>query len=188
MTNIAIFASGNGSNAERIITYFKNHAHTKVVCIVSDHQDAIVLDRAKKLNVPSYIFSGKQFKEGTEIIKLMQELKIDFIILAGFLRLIPENFIHIFPNRIINIHPALLPDFGGKGMYGENLFRTVLDSGEKESGITIHYVNENYDKGEIIFQTKCLIDENETIDTLEKKIHKLEYEHYPKIIEKLINN
>lgn len=187
MINIAIFASGSGSNAENIFEYFKNSEKIKVSLILSNRKNAYVLERAEKMNVEGiYVYKDK-FNNKDELLSILQERNIDFIVLAGFLLLIPEFLIEAFPNKIINIHPALLPKFGGKGMYGDNVHRAVLEAEEKESGITIHYVNKDYDKGKIIFQESFEIEENMRMEELVEKIHELEYNHFPKVIEKTIN-
>ncbi|MDX1628055.1 MAG: phosphoribosylglycinamide formyltransferase [Fulvivirga sp.] len=187
MVNIAIFASGNGSNAEEIIKYFKDDNDVKVALILSNKSDAYVLHRAKKYGIDTIVFNRQQLKEG-EVLEDLKKYKIDFIILAGFLWLIPTHLVVAYPNRIINIHPALLPRHGGKGMYGEKVHQAVLASGDRETGITIHYVNEHYDKGNVIFQARCDISPEDTADSIASKVHVLEYEHFPKIIDKVIKS
>lgn len=184
--NIAIFASGEGTNAQSIIDYFKKSDKVKVALIVSNKKDANVLNRAKKENTPTLIIDKYSFFESDETINKLKSLNIDLIVLAGFLWMIPPTLIKVFPEKIINIHPALLPKFGGKGMYGMNVHKAVIDAKEKESGISIHYVNENYDEGKIIVQHKCKVDENETPETLANKIHELEHNFYPKVIEYIL--
>lgn len=186
MKNIAIFASGSGSNAENIIKYFEEKKSAKVIIILTNNPHAYVLDRAARLGVPSIIFDRKDFHDGSMVLNILLAHKVDFIALAGFLWLVPDNILVNYKRRIINIHPALLPDFGGKGMYGDKVHRAVIEAGRKESGITIHYVNEEYDKGEIIFQAKCAVSPGETPESLAAKIHELEYRYYPEVIEKLI--
>lgn len=181
--NLAIFASGSGTNAENIIKYFENHERIQVKEILSNKKDAFVHQRAKNLNIPSSTFNKEQFNDSS-FIKRLED--IDYIILAGFLWLIPKFLIKAYPYKIINIHPALLPKFGGKGMYGDRVHNAVIEAGEKESGITIHLVNEEYDKGEILFQTKCALTKTETANSLAQKIHALEYEHFPRVIEEYI--
>jgi len=183
--NITIFASGEGTNAQSIIDYFKNSSSVKIALIVSNKADANVLIRAKKENITTLLLNKFDFFENDSTIQQLNNYKIDLIVLAGFLWMIPESLIKAFPNKIINIHPALLPKYGGKGMYGMNVHNAVIDANEKESGITIHYVNEKYDEGQIIAQYKCAIDENETPERLAKKIHELEHIFYPKVIETL---
>ncbi len=187
MKKIAVFASGNGSNAQKIIEYFKEKKSGEVSIIFSNKKDAFVLDRAKNLGVPTYVFSRQEFYESKKILNILLEKETDLIVLAGFLWLIPNNILDEYKNRIINIHPALLPKYGGKGMYGKIVHEAVIDAGDKESGISIHYVNEEYDKGEIIFQAKCPVEKGETPESLARKIHKLEYEYFPKIVENVLN-
>jgi len=186
MNRIAIFASGSGTNAENIIKYFKNNNKIEVALVLSNNKNAFVLERASKLNIETGTFDRTAFKDTDEIIKLLQERKIDFIVLAGFLWLIPKKMISEYYNRIINIHPALLPKYGGKGMYGMHVHNAVIENKEKESGISIHKVNEKYDDGAIVFQAKCTIELGDTPESLAKKIHKLEYKHFPKVIEEWI--
>ena len=181
--NLAIFASGSGTNAENIANYFEPHETIQVKEILSNKKEAFVHQRAKKLGIPSRAFTKQEFQDPF-FLKTLTD--IDYIILAGFLWLIPKYLIKAFPNKIINIHPALLPKFGGKGMYGDRVHASVIDSQEKQSGITIHLVNEEYDKGKVLFQAKCEIEPTDSPESLAKKIHELEYEHFPKIIEKLL--
>jgi len=186
MSRIAIFASGSGTNAENIIKYFKNNKKIEVALVLSNNKNAFVLERASKLNIETGTFDRTAFKDTDEIIKLLKERKIDFIVLAGFLWLIPKKMISEYNNRIINIHPALLPKYGGKGMYGMHIHNAVIKNKEKESGISVHKVNEKYDDGAIVFQAKCTIELGDTPESLAKKIHKLEYKHFPKVIEEWI--
>ncbi len=183
--NLAILASGSGSNAENIVRYFEGDPRIMVNAILSNKQNAFVLERAKKLNIPSSTFNKDEFNEASFIKKLEN---IDYIILAGFLWLIPKHIINSFPNRIINIHPALLPKYGGKGMYGDNVHKAVIEAGEKESGITIHLVNEEYDKGKVLHQSKCSVESGDTPEDLAKKIHELEHRHFPRVIEEYIQS
>jgi phosphoribosylglycinamide formyltransferase-1 len=185
--NIAIFASGSGTNAENIVNYFKNKSNIKIKIILTNKPKAFVIERAKKLNIPVKIFNKEEFYNSDKILQLLKNENIDLVVLAGFLWLIPQNIIDEFEGRIINIHPALLPKYGGKGMYGNNVHKAVIEAKEKESGITIHYVNKKYDDGAIIFQAKCKINPNETPDSLAEKIHSLEYKFYPKIIEQILD-
>lgn len=181
--NLAIFASGSGTNAENIINYFAKHPQIQAQRVLSNKATAGVHERVNRLGIPSSTFNKEAFIDQT----FLKELQgIDFIILAGFLWLIPPYLIQAFPNRIINIHPALLPKFGGKGMYGHRVHEAVIEAGEAESGITIHLVNEQYDEGEVLFQAKCEIKSHESADMLAAKIHSLEYKHFPVIIEKYI--
>ncbi|MDU1905688.1 MAG: phosphoribosylglycinamide formyltransferase [Dysgonomonas sp.] len=185
MINIAIFASGSGSNAENIIRYFENTDDVKIQLIVSNKEDAYVHERARNLKIPSVTFSKKDF-DTPVVLDFLQEKGIDFIVLAGFLLKVPQNLIDAYPDKIINIHPALLPRYGGKGMYGDNVHKAVVEAREVESGITIHYVNENYDEGNIIFQSKCQVLPTDTYEDVAGKVHKLEYEHFPQVIDKLL--
>lgn len=185
---IAIFASGAGTNAENIANYFKGNKRIKVALILSNKKDALVLQKAEKLNIKSHYFNREEFSNSQTVLDSLKAEKINFIVLAGFLWLIPKYLIDNFPKKIINIHPALLPKYGGKGMYGDKVHQRVIDNNETESGITIHYVNENYDEGNIIFQSKCKITPNDNPQTLANKIHELEYKYFPKTIEKLITN
>jgi len=188
MTNIAIFASGNGSNAENIHKQLANNNSLTIRLVVCNNPDAFVLKRAKKLNIPSIILNNESLNNKDHFLSLMKDYDIDFIVLSGYLKLIPSFLIKKYPQKIINIHPALLPKYGGKGMYGMAVHKAVIENNEKESGITIHYVSEKYDDGEIIFQAKCIIDKSETPESLAEKIHFLEYQHYPIIIKSILNN
>ena len=187
MKNVAIFASGEGTNAENLFNYFNNDKRVKFKLVVTNSDTAGVIERAEKYKKNVQIISKTALTEYTDkIIEFLKAENIDIIVLAGFLLKIPEAFIKAFPNQIINIHPSLLPKFGGKGMYGINVHKAVIESKETESGITIHYVNEEYDKGEIILQAKCEVNENDTPETLSAKIRALEFEYFPKAIEKII--
>jgi len=183
--NIAIFASGSGSNAENIIQYFRNNPGFNFPVIVSNNPDAYVHERARKAGVRSVCFSKADFLDGAPVVNLLRELNIDQIVLAGFLLKIPETLIREYPSGIINIHPALLPKYGGKGMYGHRVHEAVALAHERESGITIHYVNEKYDDGNIIFQAKCQLDTSDTPDSIAQKVHQLEYIYFPQVIENL---
>ncbi|MDT8393105.1 MAG: phosphoribosylglycinamide formyltransferase [Bacteroidales bacterium] len=187
MKRIAIFASGNGTNAQKIIEYFTGHEDVEVSLLLSNNEKAYVLERASQLGVPSYVFNRELFYESSRVHDIMRDIGIDFIVLAGFLWLIPANILHSWPNRIVNIHPALLPKFGGKGMYGDNVHKAVIGAGEKETGITIHLVNEKYDEGDIVFQEKFNILSNDTPETIAERIHQLEHKHFPEVIEELIS-
>ena len=187
MKNIAILASGSGTNAQNIIEYFADNINIQVCRVYSNNQDAYVLTRAKNFNIPTFAFNKNEFLKTDKILNELQKDGTDLIILAGFLWLIPKNILDNFTNRIINIHPALLPNYGGKGMYGMFVHETVIKAGEKESGISVHFVNEKYDDGEIIFQTRCKIDEKDTPESLAAKIHTLEYKHYPRVIEEILS-
>jgi phosphoribosylglycinamide formyltransferase 1 len=181
---IAIFASGSGSNAENIANYYSKSSVFEFPLIISNKADAYVHERAKKLQIPSFTFSREDFLAGDKIITFLKEHDIEYIVLAGFLLKIPNSLVEAYPNKIINIHPALLPKYGGKGMYGQHVHQAVVDAGETESGITIHYVNGNYDEGNVIFQAKCPVLPTDTADTIAQKVHALEYEHFPRIIGK----
>lgn len=183
---IAVFASGNGSNAQRIAEYFAGKELLEISAIYCNNPDAFVLERARLLGIPSILFNRDTFYNTTSVLDDMETRHIDWIVLAGFLWLIPENILKAFTKRIINIHPALLPKYGGKGMYGMKVHETVIASRDRESGITIHYVNEHYDEGNIIFQACCPVGNEDTPETLAAKIHELEYKHFPLIIEKLV--
>lgn len=185
--NIAIFASGSGSNAENIIRYFQKSGSAQVSLVLSNKSDAYVLERAHRLRVPCNVFPKEDWIAGDEILAVLQEARIDFIVLAGFLFRVPDLLLHAYPYKIINIHPALLPKYGGKGMYGDRVHQAVVAAGEKESGITIHYINEHYDEGDIIFQATCAVLPTDSPDDVAKKVHALEYEHFPLVIEKLLN-
>jgi phosphoribosylglycinamide formyltransferase 1 len=187
MKNVAIFASGSGTNAQAIIEYLHQKDVARVSCILSNNRDAYVLKRAEKKQIPSYTFNKDEFYNSDRVSKILENHSVDFIVLAGFLWLVPKNLITKYPNRIINIHPALLPKYGGKGMYGMKVHQKVIEKGESESGISIHYVNEKYDEGNIVFQTTCRVDSNDTPEKLAEKIHKLEYAHYPRIVEELVS-
>jgi phosphoribosylglycinamide formyltransferase 1 len=186
MRNIAIFASGSGTNAENIIKYFSTRNTAKVALILSNKREALVLRRAADLEVKSVFFDREEFYTSSKVLSYLKGNKIDFIVLAGFLWLVPSDILNEFEGRIINIHPALLPKYGGKGMYGERVHQAVIENQDIESGITIHYVNPEYDEGNIIFQAKCKIDRSDNASSLASKIHRLEYEHFPRIIEQLI--
>jgi phosphoribosylglycinamide formyltransferase-1 len=186
MVNVAIFASGNGSNAENIANYFSDNNNISITLIVSNKSDAYVHERAKKLRIPSVSFNKIEFADGIKILKTLKDYKIDFIVLAGFLLKVPDSILESYPESIINIHPALLPKHGGKGMYGDRVHQAVKNAGDLETGITIHYINENYDEGDIIFQSFCDVLLEDTPDDIANKVHALEYEHYPKVIEETV--
>jgi phosphoribosylglycinamide formyltransferase-1 len=184
-TKIAILASGSGTNAENIATYFKGNPNIKVEIILSNRSDAYVLERAKKLDIPAFTFKKSELLEG-EVLEILKRHKIDYIILAGFLLKVPKSLIESFPERIINIHPALLPKFGGKGMYGHHVHNAVIANKEIESGITIHLVNEIYDDGKILRQEKCAVNDGDDADSVASKVHELEYKYFPVTIENYI--
>jgi phosphoribosylglycinamide formyltransferase-1 len=189
MKNIAIFASGEGTNTQNIIDYFKSPAcGIKVALVISNNSGANVLNRAKEAGIPSIVIDRATFYNSDQLIEQLKSAHIDLIVLAGFLWKIPENLIKNFPDKIINIHPALLPKYGGKGMYGMNVHKAVVDAKEKESGISIHFVNENYDEGQLIEQHICSIIPSDTPETVAYKIHQLENEFFPKAILDLLMN
>lgn len=184
--NISIWASGSGTNAENIILKFKNHPFIRIKMIVTNNPSAGVIQRAEKLKKTIHIIPKSVLYEKVHrVIELLKEEEIDLIVLAGFLLKVPKEIIQEYPNKIINIHPALLPKYGGKGFYGNHVHAAVLQNKEKETGITIHYVNEEYDEGQIIMQSKCPVLETDTEETLAQKVHQLEYEFYPKVIEQI---
>lgn len=184
--NLAIFSSGSGTNTENIIRHFENDDSVCVALVVSNKSDAFVLERVKPFSVPTVFFEKKTWSGGEDILEVLREYNICFIVLAGFLARVPDCLLHAYSDKIINIHPSLLPKFGGKGMYGAHVHQSVIAAGEKESGITIHYINEHYDEGAIILQAKCPVLPEDTPDTLAQRVHALEYEYYPQVIEKLL--
>lgn len=184
--HIAIFASGSGSNARKIMEYFKNHDSIKVALVVSNRKDAGVLNIAKEYEVDTLIISKSTFYETDDILKSLSDYNISFIVLAGFLLLVPKYIISRFNKKIVNIHPALLPKFGGKGMFGHHVHEAVKAAGETESGITIHYCNEHYDEGSVIFQAKCPVFPTDTPDDIAKRVLALEHENFAKIIEQVL--
>lgn len=187
MKKIAIFASGSGSNAENIIRHFALNDRISVNSVFCNVPDAYVLTRAQKYNIPAFVFNKQELNDPTRLLQQLQERQIDFIVLAGFLWLMPSHIISAYSRRIVNIHPALLPDYGGRGMYGMKVHEAVIAAKEKESGITIHYIDEHYDKGTIIFQARCAIGPTDDPESLAQKVHALEYEYFPEIIEETIN-
>jgi len=186
MPRLAIFASGNGTNAQRIIEYFAGHPTISINLILCNNPAAFVLNRAKKLGVPAEIFNRSAFYQTNDVAVTLKSYNIDFLVLAGFLWLIPGPVIAGYPGRIINIHPALLPKYGGKGMYGMKVHEAVIAAGDPESGITIHYVDEHYDEGRIIFQAKCIVNTRDTAESLAEKVHQLEYRYFPEVIERIV--
>lgn len=181
---LAIFASGAGTNAENLIQYFKDNENIEVAVIISNRSRAGVTDVASKYDVPHYIVTKEEFEVSEKALQILQGMQIDLVVLAGFLLKVPDYILQAYPDKIVNIHPALLPDFGGKGMYGKYVHEAVVAAGRKESGITIHLVNENYDEGRILFQSKLELEKGETPETLAQKIQALEHEHFPKVLEK----
>lgn len=184
MTKIVLFASGSGTNAENIYRYFSTHPVLQVDSVWTNNPQAGVISRMTDLGCPTFVFDKESFRSG-KVLADLQALQIDAIVLAGFLWLIPSDFVQAFPRRIINIHPALLPQYGGKGMYGSHVHQAVWEQGEKETGITVHYVNEHYDEGAIIHQARVALTSNDTPETIAQKVHVLEYEHFPRVIEEL---
>ncbi|NCT09871.1 MAG: phosphoribosylglycinamide formyltransferase [Flavobacteriia bacterium] len=183
MIQIVIFASGSGTNAENIIKYFSNSQEILVTNVLCNNPIAKVFERCERLNVPCSLFEKEDFLKNDTVLHFLQQEQTDFIILAGFLWKIPKNLLKAFPNKIINIHPALLPKYGGKGMYGMHVHKAVKANNELETGITIHFINENYDEGAIIFQVKTMLSPEDTPEMIAEKIHVLEQEHFPKVIE-----
>ena len=187
MKRIVIFASGSGTNAENLIKFFHNRENVSVIQILTNNPHAKVLERAKKLKVSALSFNKIAFTETNDVLDVLKSANPDLIILAGFLWKFPEHILSEFPNKVINIHPALLPKYGGKGMYGMHVHEAIVNNKDKETGITIHYVNEQYDEGAIIFQAKCEVNASDSAQDVANKIHKLEMEHFPKVVEKLLN-
>ncbi|MCK8491438.1 phosphoribosylglycinamide formyltransferase [Spirosoma sp. RP8] len=186
MKRIALFASGSGSNAEQIATYFADNADVTISLIVSNNHKAGVIDRARRLHIPVLLFDRKTFYETDQITEILLNQPIDLIVLAGFMWLMPSKLVQAFPDKIINIHPALLPKFGGKGMYGHFVHEAVVAANETESGITIHYVNERYDEGQIIFQASCPVLPTDTPEDVAKKVQALEHVHYPRVVAEVL--
>ena len=184
--HVVIFASGSGSNAQRLLEHFQYHPQIKVVALFSNNPEAYALKRAENFNVPTHVFNRDQFRNGT-VLQWVNKYQPDLIVLAGFLWLVPTAFIQAYPNKIINIHPGLLPKYGGKGMHGLHVHQAVLDNKEIESGITIHYVNEFYDQGAVIYQDLCPVQANDTAEILASRVLQLEHQHFPRIVEKLLN-
>lgn len=185
---LAILGSGNGTNAQQISEYFAGRDDVEVVCIIYNVRDAYIAQRAENLGIESRYFGRKDFYENGAVLQYLHEKQADWIILAGFLWLVPEDMLAVYPNRIINIHPALLPKYGGKGMYGHHVHEAVVSAHEAESGITIHIVDNHYDRGTTLFQARCAVDADETPDSLAAKIHLLEKEHFPRVIDETIHN
>ena len=186
MKRIAVFASGSGTNAENLIRYFRTSPLGRVRLVLTNKPDAYVISRAQSHGIETVVFRREQLCETGEVLSILKQKKIDFIVLAGFLWLIPASILDAYAGRIVNIHPALLPRHGGKGMYGRRVHEAVIDSGDEESGITIHYLNSRYDEGDIIFQATCPVEPGDTPETLAEKIHSLEYAYYPEVVEQLL--
>lgn len=193
MQRIALFASGSGSNAEKIADYFVDSASMQVSLVLTNNPKAGVIDRARRgfgtgrVHAPVVVFDRPTFYQTDQIIRLLQRQEIDLIVLAGFMWLVPAELVRAFSNRIVNIHPALLPKFGGKGMYGHFVHEAVVAAGERESGITIHFVNEHYDEGAVIFQASCPVQPTDTPDDVARKVQVLEHAHYPRVVEEVLN-
>lgn len=186
MKNIAIFASGSGTNAQKLMEYFSTRKTAKVKLLLSNKADAFVLERARNFSVNTMVFDRDDFYRNGKVLRELRKHNIDFIVLAGFLWLVPAEIINHYRRRIVNIHPALLPEYGGKGMYGSRVHNAVIGNGEKESGISIHYVNEHYDEGDIIFQARCEVKAGDSPGSLAARVHSLEHRHYPAVVEKLV--
>lgn len=187
MKRIVIFASGSGTNAENLIKFFHNSDNASVIQVLSNNPYAKVLERAKKLKVSAFSFNRIALSKTNDVLNILKASKPDLIVLAGFLWKFPDHILNEFPNKVINVHPALLPKYGGKGMYGMNVHEAIVANKESETGITIHYVNEHYDEGAIIFQAKCNVKSSDTAKDVASKIHELEMEHFPKVVDKLLN-
>ncbi|MEM5540970.1 phosphoribosylglycinamide formyltransferase [Olleya sp. AS48] len=186
MKRVVIFASGSGSNAENLIRFFQNRDNASVIQVLTNNPHAKVLDRCKKLKVSALSFNKTAFTETDDVLNILKSNTPDLIILAGFLWKFPEKILKNFPNKVINVHPALLPKFGGKGMYGMHVHQAVINNKETETGVTIHYVNENYDEGAIIFQSKCEVLASDTAQDVADKIHELEMKHFPEVVDQLL--
>lgn len=183
---LALFASGSGTNAENIIKYFQNHQKIEVASVFSNNPDAYVITRAQQYYVPVFTFTKADMNNSNRLLDMLHDQQIDVIVLAGFLWLIPHHIIEDFNNRIINIHPALLPNYGGKGMYGDRVHKCVWENAESETGITIHKVNEHYDQGQVLFQATVELQRSDTPDIIASKVHELEYKYYPGVVEQFV--
>ncbi|MBE8714662.1 phosphoribosylglycinamide formyltransferase [Sphingobacterium hungaricum] len=183
---IAIFASGSGSNAQKIMEHFKYSDDSEVSLVLSNNPESYVLQRADNFEIPTHVFDRHEFYQTDEIVQLLKRSEIDLVVLAGFLLLVPENLLQAFPNKIINIHPSLLPKYGGKGMYGDRVHQAVIAANEEEHGITIHFVNEKFDEGEVIHQSRFRIEKGDTLEIIKFKGQQLEHLHFPKVIENLL--
>ncbi|NPA36610.1 MAG: phosphoribosylglycinamide formyltransferase [Chlorobi bacterium] len=186
MSNVILFASGSGTNVENIVNFFNNDTDVTIKCILTNNPDAFVIERAKRLNIPFKVFNREDLYKNGTVLKILKDNQPDLIVLSGFLWLMPSEIIKEFPDKIINIHPALLPKYGGKGMYGSKVHKAIVNNRENETGITIHYVNEKYDEGNIIFQARCEVLPSDTPDDVAEKVHKLEYRYFPEIIKQLL--
>ena len=183
---IAIFASGSGSNAQKLMEHFMDRNDVEVALVLTNNPDAFVLQRADNFEIPSHVFTRDEFYHSDSIINMLKNLDIDLIVLAGFLWLIPKNLLAAYPGRIINIHPALLPKYGGKGMYGDHVHNAILQAGELEGGITIHYVDENYDEGEYIYQARYKIEPTDNLELIKFKGQQLEHQHFPRVVDSIL--
>ena len=183
---LAILGSGNGTNAQQISEYFADRSDVQVACIIYNRRDAYIAERARNLGIEAHYFSRKDFYENGEVLRYLRQKEADWVILAGFLWLIPSEILEAYPGRVINIHPALLPNYGGKGMYGHHVHEAVVANHERESGITIHIVDQHYDRGTTLFQARCEVTPDDTPDTLAAKIHLLEKEHFPRVIDETV--
>ncbi|MDD6003225.1 MAG: phosphoribosylglycinamide formyltransferase [Bacteroidales bacterium] len=186
MWNVTIFASGSGSNAENIFNYFKDSKLVRVGLLITDNPKAFVIERCRRHSVPCLVLSKRLIDDTDFMLGVLRDFRTNFVVLAGYIKLVPDYIVAAFDQRIVNIHPSLLPKHGGKGMYGSRVHQSVLDSGDKESGITIHFIDNDYDRGSVIFQAKCPVLPDDTADTLAQRVHALEYEYYPKVIEDTI--
>lgn len=186
MKKIVLFASGSGSNVENIVNFFAKNDEVEISLVLTNNSNAYVIERCRRMGIECAVFGRKEFRETGSVLEQLQGIAPDLIVLAGFLWLVPSDIVKAFPRRIINIHPALLPKYGGKGMYGQHVHQAVVDNKETETGITIHYVDENYDEGDVILQTTCRVEPDDSADDVAKKIHQLEYEHFPKVVESLL--
>ncbi|MCJ8167454.1 phosphoribosylglycinamide formyltransferase [Pontibacter sp. E15-1] len=185
--NIVIFASGSGSNAQRLLEHFEHHPDIRVAALFSNNPNAYALKRAETYHVPAFLFSREEFYKSEKVLQQLQQFQPDLIVLAGFLWLVPQNLLRAFPDKIINIHPALLPQYGGKGMHGQHVHTAVIQAGEPESGITIHYINEEYDKGTFIRQERCPVLPSDTPADLAARVLQLEHLHLPQVVEQLLD-
>ena len=188
MKNIAVFASGSGTNAEKLFEKFRDHPRARVALLLTNNPKAGALARARKFGVPTEVFSKNALQTTDQMLTTLQNNRIDLIVLAGFMLKVPENLIRAFPDRIINIHPALLPAYGGKGMYGSHVHEAVVAAGERETGISIHYVNEHYDEGRLIRQVSCPVAPDDTAEDVAAKVHRLEHQYYPEVVEELVRS
>lgn len=186
-TEVALFASGNGSNVQQIAEYFAKHNQIHIAMVLVNNENAFVIQRARNLNIPCFTFHRKDLYENKHVLNLLQQHAIDWIVLAGFLWLMPKDIIALYPNKIVNIHPALLPKFGGKGMYGHHVHEAVVAAGELQTGISIHYVNEQYDSGDLIFQAACPVKPADTPEDVAANIHLLEKKYFPPVLENIIS-